>query len=86
MSAHIEPDPEHSPIEPNGRARRGPPRGPLIIILVVVAVVGALALWVSLTPPKPLPEIPPHKQIPAEWHHPQDPRPDADPRKRPFEP
>ncbi len=55
-------------------------------MLLVVAVVAALALWVHLTPPKPLPEIPPHKQIPAEWHHPQDPRPDRDPAKRPFEP
>lgn len=86
MSTPLDQDSAHAPTGAGRPMRRGPPRGPLIIMLVVVAVVGAMALWVYLTPPKPLPEIPPHKQIPADWHHPQDPRPDRDPAKRPFEP
>lgn len=86
MSTKFEQDSNHAHTGTDRPMRRGPPRRPLIVMLLVAAAVGVLALWVYLTPPKPLPETPPHKQIPAEWHHPQDPRADQDPAKRPFEP
>ncbi|MGF1644775.1 MAG: hypothetical protein ACFCUJ_14135 [Thiotrichales bacterium] len=51
------------------------PRGPLIVIGVVIATV----LWVywlkETRTPRPLPEVPPHRQVPKDAHHPQDPRP-----------
>ncbi|MEW5893531.1 MAG: hypothetical protein AB1697_10350 [Pseudomonadota bacterium] len=56
----------------NGQRRRIP-RGPVLLILAILLMLGWLA-WLVRQPPRPLPEVPPHKAIPPDLPHPQDPR------------
>lgn len=64
--------------------RRRIPRGPLLAILAALFI-AALAAWLIRQPPRPLPEVPPSKAIPADLPHPQDPRlhPEPGPAQKP---
>ena len=86
MNANLDQQPDDTQPNADKPTRRGPPKGPLVVMLVVMAVVALMYLLMRTTPPKPLPEIPPHRQVPADWHHPQDPRPDPEPARETFEP
>ena len=55
------------------------PRGPLLLMLALLAVLAWIAWLMQSKPPRPYPEVPPHKVIPADIHHPQDPRPNTEP-------
>lgn len=51
------------------------PKGPLIIILVVLATV-AWVYWLTRSvPPRPAPELPPLRQLPLDSADPQESRP-----------
>ncbi|HWR75928.1 MAG TPA: hypothetical protein VN283_01800 [Thiobacillus sp.] len=66
----MKPD-DASPLPPTRRL----PKGPLIIILLVLATL-AWVYWLTRMPPRPPPELPPVRQLPMDFSHPQDPRPD----------
>ncbi|GEM_PF-2385351 len=61
------------------------PRRPLLLILALLAVFAWVAWLMQSRPPRPYPEVPPHKVIPADIQHPQDPRthPGSDAGQRP---
>ena len=51
------------------------PKGPLIIIVLVLASL-AWVYWLTRSTPRPPPEIPPLRQLPFESNPEQEPRPD----------
>jgi hypothetical protein len=59
--------------------RRRLPKGPLIIILLVLASLAWVYWLTSTTPMRPRPEFPPVRKLPLDSDHPQ--VPDADPAK-----
>ncbi len=59
--------------DPSGGRPPHPARGPVIIILVILAVLTWM-FWLMRSPPRPLPEVPPHRVLPQDVPHPQDPR------------
>lgn len=60
---------------PSDRPTRRPPKGPLIIILLVLATM-AWVYWLTRSTPRPPPELPPVRQLPLDSL--QDPRPDPE--------
>ena len=61
---------------PLSRPKRRPPKGPLIIILLVLASVVWVYWLTHTTPMRPRPEFPPLRQLPMDSAQPQDSRPD----------
>jgi hypothetical protein len=57
---------------PPSKPTRRLPKGPLIIILLVLASL-AWVYWLTRTTPRPPPEFPPLRQLPMDFSHPQDP-------------
>jgi len=64
--------PEHSS---SSQPPRRLPKGPLIIILVVLASL-AWAFWLTRSSPRPPPEFPPLRELPFDSVQQQDARPD----------
>jgi hypothetical protein len=62
---------DSSPSQPTPRL----PKGPLIIILVVLASL-VWAYWLTRSAPRPPPELPPLRELPLDSLQKQDPRPD----------
>jgi len=60
---------DSSPSQPKPRL----PKGPLIIILLVLASL-AWAYWLTRSAPRPPPELPPLRQLPLDSLQQQDPR------------
>jgi hypothetical protein len=65
--------PDDSPLS---RPKRRPPKGPLIIILLVLASLAWVYWLTSTTPMRPRPEFPPVRKLPMDSDHSQDSRPD----------
>ena len=59
--------------------RRRLPKGPLIIIVLVLASMAWVYWLTSTTPMRPRPEFPPVRKLPLDSDHPQEPV--ADPAK-----
>ena len=59
----------------SSQPKRGLPKGPLIIILVVLASL-AWAYWLTRSSPRPPPEFPPLRELPFDSLQQQDARPD----------
>jgi hypothetical protein len=58
------------------RPKRRPPKGPLIIIVLVLASLAWVYWLTSTTPMRPRPEFPPVRKLPLDSERPQDSRPD----------
>ena len=64
-----------SPDKSTPRPTRRLPKGPLIVIVLVLASL-AWVLWLTRATPRPPPELPPLRQLPMDTQQ-QDPRPDS---------
>jgi len=51
------------------------PKGPLIIIVLVLATL-VWVYWLTRSTPRPPPQLPPLRELPMDSLHQQDPRPD----------